>query len=303
MLEQHLVNGLMLGALYGLIAVAYTMVYGIVELVNFAFGEVFMFAAFFTVLLMGSQAVFFETTVGMPALPFVLALPLAVAGGAVLGVAIERIAYKPLRRAPRLAPLISAIAVSIFLQGLGQLLFGGAETPFPDPIGGSAIQLGTVRLQPLSLVILAVALAAMAILWLVVQRTPIGRAMRATAQDPDAAVLQGIDIDRVIVVTFLIGSAFAALAGVLYGANFRFAQPAMGFLPGLKGLIAAVLGGIGNIPGAFLGGMVLGMAESLGAGLIPGGAPYRDAIAFAVLGAMLWFRPQGLLGARLRERV
>ena len=221
---------------------------------------------------------------------------------AILGGLIERIAYKPLRRAPRLAPFISAIGVSIFLQGLGQSIFGTSETPFPNPVGGPPIIIGNVRVQPLSVLILVIALGAMAALALLVRSTPIGRAMRASAQDPDAATLVGINVDRIILVTFMLGSALAGLAGILYGANFGFAHYYMGFIPTLKGLVAAVLGGIGNIPGAFLGGMVLGIVESLGAGLVPGGAPYRDAIGFAILTILLWLRPQGLLGVRLRER-
>lgn len=300
MLEQHFVNGLMLGALYGLIAVAFSMVYGILQLVNFAFGEVFMFSAFFAVLLMGANVTGFP--VSLPQLPFAIAFLIAVALGALLGVVIERVAFRPLRGAPVYATLISAIAVSMLLRGVAQGLFGAAETPYPDPIGGPAIEIGGVRVQPLNLVILAVAVGATLVNSWIVQRTAIGREMRATTQDREVATLMGVDVNHVVAVTFLISSALAAVAGILYGANFRFAQASMGFLPSLKGLIGAVIGGIGNIQGAFLGGMILGLVESLGAGLVPGGAAYRDAIAFLVLGVVLWIRPQGLLGNRTAWR-
>jgi branched-chain amino acid transport system permease protein len=280
---QFIVNGLMLGGIYGLMAVAYTMVYGVIGLVNFAFGEIFMFGAFGALIMMQSSMSLFGETVATPGLPFPVALVCGLLIGGVVGVIVERVAYRPLRRAPILSMLIAAIA-------------------YPNPVGGEPLTFLGARIQPIDLLIFGLAIAAMALLTLVVQRTAAGRAMRAIAQDGEAARLMGINVDRVILVTFFIGSVLAALAGILYAAKFRFAAPAMGFVPGLHALVAAVLGGIGNIPGAFLGGLLLGVLETLGSAYLPQGSAYRDVIAFLALGAILWLRPEGLLGARVPER-
>lgn len=304
-LGQLLINAIMLGSIYALAAVAYTLVYGVVQLVNFAFGELFMLGAFFCVSLMLPAVSLFGHVVPMPGLPFLVAAPIAVLAVAWIGVLVERLAYRPLRNAPRLAPLIAAIAVSVVLQALAQSIWGPEELRFPvfsmrqmPPI----VLFGTIYVGVMQIFVLVAALASMVGLTLFVRHTRLGRAMRATAEDPAAAQLVGIPIDRVIAMAFLIGSAFAALAGILYAQAYSFAHPTMGFMPGLKALTAAVLGGIGSIPGAALGGMILAFAETFAAGYLPNGAAWRDAIGFAILILVLIFRPQGLMGrAELNE--
>jgi branched-chain amino acid transport system permease protein len=296
----------MLGCLYALIAVGYTMVYGIIELINFAFGELFMLGAFVSIAMMTTQITLFGQQLSMPGLSFFLAVPIAMVLVALLGVAIERLAYRPLRYAPRLAALISAIGMSILLQNLGQAAFGSSQLFFPDvPLftgeqGLKGFSVGGAQVTYLQLFVVGVTVVAMGLLNFFVQRTRLGRAMRASAQDKGTSALMGVNVNRVIALTFLIGSAMGALAGGLYGAVYHFARPDMGFIPGLKAFIAAVLGGIGNIPGAFLGGLVLGMIESLGAAYIS--SQYRDAFAFVVLILLLSFRPSGLLGTHVSEK-
>jgi len=296
---QLVANGLVLGAIYALTAVAFTLVYGVVRLVNFAFGELFMVGAFLTVSLMLPEVELFGYAVPMPDLTLVPAAIGAIALTAALGVLVDRIAYRPLRNAPRLAPLITSIAVSVVLQSLAQSAWGAEELRFPDfslarmpPI----VLFGAIYLSVMDLVVMAATVAAMIGLALFVSRTRLGRAMRATAEDQTAATLVGIPVDRVIAAAFALGSGFAALAGLLYAQTYGFAHPAMGFLPGLKALTAAVLGGIGSIPGAALGGVVLGFVEALGAGYLPNGSAYKDAISFVILVVLLFVRPQGLLG-------
>ncbi len=296
---QILVNAVMLGAIYALTAVAYTLVYGVVQLVNFAFGELFMIGAFICISLMLPSVSLFGFEVAMPALPFVLAAPVAIAIVAFIGLLIERFAYKPLRRAPRLAPLIAAIAVSVLLQSLAQSIWGADELRFPDFALSNlppVILFGTIYISVMEMVVLATAVVSMVLLAVFVRSTRLGRAMRAAAEDRQAAYLVGVPVNRIIGLAFLIGSAFAALAGILYAQAYGFSHPTMGFLPGLKALTAAVLGGIGSIPGAALGGMVLAVIETFGAGYLPNGSAYRDAIGFAILILLLMFRPQGLLG-------
>ncbi len=300
-LGQLLVNALMLGSIYALAAVAYTLVYGVLQLVNFAFGELFMLGAFICVSLMLPAVALFGYQVPMPALPFLVAMPLAVVAVAGIGVLVERLAYRPLRNAPRLAPLIAAIAVSVLLQSLAQSVWGAEELRFPTFALGQLppiILFDTIYVSVMEIFVLLAAVASMIGLTLFVQYTRMGRAMRATAEDPTAARLVGIPVNRVIAVAFLIGSAFAAMAGILYAQAYSFAHPTMGFLPGLKALTAAVLGGIGSIPGAALGGMILAFAETFAAGYIPNGAAWRDAVGFAILILILMFRPQGLLGRK-----
>lgn len=298
---QIVVNAVMLGAIYALTAVAYTLVYGVVQLVNFAFGELFMLGAFICVSLMLPQVGLFGHAVPMPQLSFWLAAPLSIVAVAGIGLVVERLAYKPLRSAPRLAPLIAAIAVSVLLQSVAQSVWGAEELRFP-PFSLSQLPpivlFGTIYVSVMEIAVLVIAVVSMVLLTIFVQRTRLGRAMRATAEDPRAARLVGIPVDRVIAMAFLIGSAFAALAGILYAQAYGFAHPTMGFLPGLKALIAAVLGGIGSIPGAALGGLVLATIETFAAGYLPSGSAYRDAIGFAILILLLMFRPQGLLGRR-----
>ena len=259
---QQLVNGLMIGCLYALIAVAYTMVYGIIELINFAFGELFMFGAFITIMMMSASITLFGRTVAMPHLNFFLAILIAMAVVGVMGVVIERLAYRPLRNAPRLAALISAIGVSVLLQNVAQAIYGSDQVPFPNiPLfttsGGEpkAFALGGVQITYFQVFVVIVTVAVMVLLTLYVRRTRMGRAMRASAQDKSTSALMGVNVNKVIALTFLIGSSMGALAGALYGGVYHAAWPLMGFTPGLKAFIAAVLGGIGNIPGAFMGGI------------------------------------------------
>ncbi len=291
----------MLGAIYALTAVAYTLVYGVVQLVNFAFGELFMLGAFICISLMLPSVLLFGVRVTMPALPLIMAAPLAILFVGLIGVLMERFAYRPLRNAPRLAPLIVAIGLSVLLQSLAQSIWGAEELSFPEfelsklpPL----VLFGSIHVNVMEIVVLAVAIVSMVVLTIFVKSTRLGRAMRATAEDPIAARLVGISIDRVIAAAFLIGSLFAALAGILYAQAYGFANPTMGFLPGFKALIAAVLGGIGSIPGAAIGGMLLALIETFGAGYLPNGSAYRDAFGFGILILLLMFRPQGLLGRR-----
>ncbi|WP_208451972.1 ABC transporter permease [Burkholderia cepacia] len=299
-MEQLLVNGLMLGAVYALAAVAYTLVYGVVKLVNFAFGELFMLGAFMTLSLMAPEMSLLGRVVPMPGLNFWVAAPVAIAAVGALGVLIDRVAYRPLRHAPRLAPLITSIAVSVLLQSAAQTVWGPGSLRFPDtPLTQvSAIHLGPVSIGGSNLVVICAALVAMGGLQFFVNYSSLGRAMRAAAQDTTAAYLVGIPVNRIIGVAFVLGSGFAAIAGILYAQAFQFASPTMGFTPGLKALTAAVLGGIGSIPGAAVGGFFLGIAESLCAGFLPNGAVYQDALSFILLVLLLLVRPQGILGKK-----
>lgn len=297
--EQLLINGLMLGAIYALAAVAYTLVYGVVKLVNFAFGELFMLGGFLTLTLMSTQISLLGYLVTMPALNFFVAAPLAIACVAALGALIDFVAYRPLRHAPRLAPLITSIAVSVLLQSVAQTVWGPGSMRFP------AMPFATVPSLHISqdlsvsgsdMVVFGCALLAMIGVQVFVSCSSLGRAMRGAAQDATAAYLVGIPVNRIIGAAFIIGSALAAFAGILYAQTFQFASPTMGFVPGLKALTAAVLGGIGSVPGAAIGGLFLGVVESLCAGYLPQGAVYQDALSFGLLVLLLLVRPQGLLG-------
>ncbi len=303
-LLQQIINGLVQGSVYALVALGYTMVYGILGLINFAHGEVVMIGA---MLVLSSLTAMLGWGV-----PVLLALPLgillAMAGCMMLGYAIERIAYRPLRHAPRLAPLITAIGVSILLQNLAMMIWGRGYHPFPQLIANHPHSFGGAIISDIQIVIFVLALAIMAGLMVMVHRTRLGRAMRAVAENQHAAQLMGVNIDRVISLTFMLGSALAAIAGVMVSANYGLAHYYMGFLLGLKAFTAAVLGGIGNLRGAMLGGLLLGLIESLGAGYIGDlsggffGSNYQDVFAFLVLIAVLIFRPSGLLGERIAER-
>lgn len=307
---QQLINGLSLGALYGLIAVGYTVVYGIVQLINFAHGEIFMIGAFgslATWLILGSP-----TQWSLPMALLVL-LPLMLIGGIVCAVGIalltERLAYRPLRSAPRLAPLISAIGISVALQEAIRLFFPGAKSalrfPSIEGISGKSVRFIGVDVQ-MSAVFTLVALAVCAVfLWFFVNRTKMGRAMQATSQDPDTARLMGINVDRVIMVAFAVGAALAAVAGMAHGLRYSNIDFRMGFISGLKAFCAAVLGGIGNINGAVVGGLVLGLVETFATTYVPGtfgSSAWKDVWAFIILILVLVFRPQGLLGARVVDR-
>ncbi|MBA3529474.1 MAG: branched-chain amino acid ABC transporter permease [Propionibacteriaceae bacterium] len=306
---QQLVNGLSLGALYALIAVGYTVVYGIVQLINFAHGEIFMMGAFAA---LATWLIFPGDSRSIFMLPLMLVGGIAVAVGVAL--LTERFAYRPLRNAPRLAPLITAIGVSIFLQEFIRLFYGRIPDfpdskraiPFPqlDYVTGPAFQLGGVTIQRAALFTLIALAVCAAFLYMFVNKTRLGRAMQATSQDPDTARLMGINVDRIIMVAFALGATLAAVAGLAHGLRYTNVDFRMGFLAGLKAFTAAVLGGIGNINGAVVGGLVLGVVEAM-APFIPGqfgGSAWKDVWAFVLLILVLVFRPQGLLGARVVDR-
>jgi branched-chain amino acid transport system permease protein len=298
---QQLVNGLSIGSIYALLALGYTMVYGVLKLINFAHSEVFMvgsFVGYYTANALGFEAAHAGAFGISSAL---LVLLVSMCASALLGVAIERLAYRPLRNAQRLAPLITAIGVSILLQNVGILLFGANPKPFPTIITESRYELGGVVLTNIKLLIFAVSAVLMVALDYLVKHTWTGKAMRALSVNQAAARLMGISVDRVIAFTFVIGSALAAAGGILFGLDQAKIEPLMGVLVGLKAFVAAVLGGIGNIPGAAVGGLVIGIAEQLTAGYLS--ADYRDAITFAILIAVLLVRPQGLLGSIKIEKV
>jgi len=289
-LIQQLINGISLGSIYALIALGYTMVYGIIKLINFAHGDIYM---------VGAYVAFFATT--YLKLSFFPALLLAMVVAAIVGVIIERLAYRPLRYAPRIAVLITAIGVSLLLEYGGILLVSPQPRTFPTLFQTDVYVFGNIVVNSQQVLILAVALSLMVILTYVVQRTKIGKAMRAVSFDTDAARLMGIDVDRVISITFAIGSALAAAAGMLVGVYYNSIDPLMGIMPGLKAFVAAVLGGIGVIPGAMLGGILMGITEALVSGFIS--STFRDAAAFAILIIILLFKPSGLLGKNVREKV
>jgi len=283
MFWQQMVNALNLGAMYSLLAIGYTMVYGIIKLINFAHGEIFMCGAFFTWWFMTSFAV-----------PFPIAALMGIMLSTVLGIGVERIAYRPLRNAPRFAVIISVLGMSIFLQNMARIIWGAESQTFEVDFDVAPIIIGNVVIPIKKAFILATSFVLMFFLGLYVKKTYIGKAMRATAADPEAAEMMGININAVIVLTFAIGSAMGAVAGILFAINYNSIDPFMGFNAGLKAFTAAVLGGIGNIYGAMIGGILLGLFEGIGAGYIS--SMYRDAFAFGVLILVLIFRPEGLLG-------
>ena len=301
---QQIINGLTLGAVYAVVALGYTMVYGIIQLINFAHGEVVMVGAMVALSIAGALA---------PAgLPPALVLTLAAAGAIpvcmALGYAMERIAYRPLRNAPRLAPLITAIGISIIMQHLALLIWSRNPLAFPAIVRTRSYAIAGATITNVQVGIILTCLAVMAGLALVVYRSRLGVAMRATAQNAPVAGLMGIDANRIISLTFMIGAALAAVAGVLVASYYGIAHYTMGSQLGLKAFCAAVLGGIGNIPGAMLGGVLLGLVEALGAGYIGDltgnvfGSNYQDVFAFLVLILVLVLRPSGLLGERVGER-
>ncbi|MFN3593578.1 MAG: branched-chain amino acid ABC transporter permease [Thiobacillaceae bacterium] len=303
---QQLINGLVLGSIYALVALGYTMVYGILELINFAHGEVTMMGAMVALSVIG---LLLGLAPDLPGLLVVLAGALvAIPACMLLAFVIEKVAYRPLRRAPRLAPLITAIGVSIVLQNAAMLIWGRQYVSFPPLIPQAGFEVLGAHVTSLQIFIVLLCTAVMAGLWWLVQKTRLGRAMRATAQSKEVAMLMGVDIDRVISATFVIGAALAAIAGVMVSAYYGLAHYYMGFMLGLKAFSAAVLGGIGNIAGAMLGGLLLGVIEALGAGYIGDltggflGSHYQDVFAFFVLILVLVLRPSGLLGERVATR-
>lgn len=295
---QHLVNGLSIGSIYALIALGYTMVFGILQLINFAHGDIYMIGAF--VGLYVAKTFNFGQESSFVSLLITLAAAMGVCG--VLGFLIERLAYRPLRKSPRINVLITAVGVSLLLEFSGQLIFGSDPKFFPQiyqPSGDWSI--GELKINPLQVMVFFISLSLMGILQFVVFKTQLGRAMRAVSFNRDFACLMGIPADQIISFTFVIGSALAGAAGVLVGLTYPKIDPLMGVLPGLKAFVAAVLGGIGNITGAVVGAIFLGLAEEF---LVGYWAPtYRDALAFGILILVLLFKPTGLFGVKRQEKV
>jgi branched-chain amino acid transport system permease protein len=305
-LWQQILNGLVLGSVYALVALGYTMVYGILQLINFAHGEVLMVGA---MVAMVTVKWVIATFPGLPG-PVVLAIGLlaAIPVCVAINVFIERVAYRPLRNAPKLAPLITAIGISIMMQTMAMIIFGRNYNQFPALLPTAPIEIGGALITQTQILILVFAALSMGALTLLVERTRLGRAMRATAENPRVASLMGVNANHVIVMTFALGAALAAIAGVMLAANYAVTHFYMGFMPGLKAFTAAVLGGIGNLYGAMLGGLLLGLVESLGAGYIGDltggflGSHYQDIFAFVVLIIVLTLRPSGLMGERVADR-
>ena len=316
LLTQELVVGLATGAIYALIALGYTMVYGIIELINFAHGDIFMIGTFICISIFGAFGITNSSTaptgfsmVGILLLTLVGSMLLCAA----LGVVIERVAYRPLRNAPRLAPLISAIGVSLILEDIGKLWKGITIVSFPQIFPNVTYYLGPVSFSSVDILVIVVALVLMVALQWMVNSTRMGRAMRAVAQDREAAALMGVNVNRIIAVTFFIGAALAGAAALIWGLKYGSTQFTLGFQLGLFAFTAAVLGGIGNLVGAMLGGVLIGLIEALatlipdstngGFGLPHGGAAWHVALIFLILILILVFRPSGLLGQQTPEKV
>jgi branched-chain amino acid transport system permease protein len=305
-LLQQVVNGLVLGSIYALVALGYTMVYGIINLINFAHGDVLMVAA------LTSWSIIIAMRESLPWMPgwaiLIIALLISCVVAAVLNFVIEKVAYRPLRDSPRLAPLITAIGMSILLQTLAMIIWKPNYKSYPTLLPAAPIDIGGAVITPTQIMILGVTAASLAALMYIVNYTRLGRAMRATSENPRVAALMGVKPDAVISATFVIGAILAAIAGVMYASNYGTVQHTMGFLPGLKAFTAAVFGGIGNLAGAVVGGILLGLIESIGSGYIGVltggvlGSQYADIFAFIVLIAILTLRPSGLLGERVADR-
>jgi len=293
------INGLTIGGIYALIALGYTLVYGILFMINFAHGEIFMFGSFggYAVLTHFVKSGFADAH---PVLAVITAFLAAMVISSILGAILERIAYRPLRNAPRLAPLSSAIGASIFLQNVMMLIIKARMQVYPDIISEEFIDIGPVGISYFQIFIIFGSVLLMVGLYLFIQKSKTGKAMRAVAENKEAAYLMGIDVNRVILITFVIGSTLAAAAGVMVGMYYTQINHMMGFIPGIKAFTAAVLGGIGNVVGAMLGGYFLGIVEALGVLVMP--AEYKDVIAFGLLVLILIFRPRGILGEVVSER-
>ena len=301
---QQIINGLVLGSMYALVALGYTMVYGIIGLINFAHGEVLMVGA-----LTSWTVVTFLAESGLPGwLLMLLSIICAIVVCSMLNFTIEKAAYKPLRNAPRLAPLITAMGMSLLLQTLAMIIWKPNPKPYPLLLPTDPIEVGGAVISVTQCLILGLTVVMLASLMYLVNRTKLGRAMRATAENPRVAALMGVRPDMVISATFIIGASLAAVAGVMWAANYGTVQHAMGFMPGLKAFTAAVLGGIGNLAGAVVGGLLLGLVEAIGAGYLGQltggvlGSHYADIFAFVALILVLTLRPQGLLGERVADR-
>ena len=305
-LLQQIINGLVLGSMYALVALGYTMVYGIINLINFAHGEVLMVGA------LTSWTVIGLMRDAMPGAPgwviLILATLIACVVAAALNFAIEKIAYRPLRNSPKLAPLITAIGISLLLQTLAMIIWKPNYKAYPTLLPSTPVHIGGAVITPTQIMILGVTAVSLAVLMWLVNATRLGRAMRATAENPRVAALMGVRPDMVISATFIIGAVLAAIAGVMYASNYGTAQHSMGFIPGLKAFTAAVFGGIGNLGGAVVGGILLGLIESIGSGYIGEltggvlGSHYTDIFAFIVLIIVLTLRPSGLMGERVADR-
>ena len=289
-LIEQLINGLRTGSIYALIALGYTMVYGIAKMINFAHGDIIMVGAYTL-----------YVAVSLFNLPIWAAIIITITVCSFLGIIVEKIAYKPLRKAPALAVLITAIGVSYLLQSLSLIIFNATPIPFKSVIPNPNIKIGAVTISGISLITLIVTAISMIILSYFINKTKMGSAMRAVSEDKDAAGLMGIDVNKTISLTFAIGSALAAVAGILYMAQYETLKPTMGALPGIKAFVAAVLGGIGSIPGAMLGGILLGIIESLSKAYIS--TELADAIVFGVLVIVLLAKPTGLLGRQKQVKV
>ena len=305
-LLQQIINGLVLGSLYALIALGYTMVYGIIQLINFAHGEVLMVGALTSWSVVGLMQ---ESMPGAPGWAvLILATLIACVVAAVLNFVIEKVAYRPLRNSPRLAPLITAIGVSILLQALAMMIWRPSYKSFPALLPTEPYQVAGAVITSTQILVLGVTAVSLALLMWLVNFTRLGRAMRATAENPRVAGLMGVKPDMVISATFIIGAVLAAIAGVMLAMNYGTVYHTMGFLPGLKAFTAAVFGGIGNLGGAVVGGLLLGLIESIGSGYIGEltggvlGSNYTDIFAFVVLIVILTLRPSGLLGERVADR-
>ncbi|OMD70459.1 branched-chain amino acid ABC transporter permease [Paenibacillus odorifer] len=296
---QQLINGISVGSIYALIALGYTMVYGIIKLINFAHGDVFMVGSF-----IGLFSARYLASAGLPPiLVLLISLVISMTISALLGMSIERLAYKPLRKASRIAVLITAIGVSFLLEYSGVFVLGPQAKGFPEILNKQQYNLfdSSIQVDSNQIMILGTTVILMIILQYIVHRTKIGKAMRAVSFDMEATRLMGINVDRTISATFAIGSALAAAAGVIFGMTYNSVDPMMGVLPGLKAFVAAVLGGIGSIPGALVGGLLLGTVETEVSSL--GYSSWRDGVAFAVLILILIFKPSGLFGKNVREKV
>ena len=305
-LLQQIINGLVLGSMYALVALGYTMVYGIIGLINFAHGDVLMVGALTSWTIIGIMR---DASPGMPGwMILIMATAIAMVVCAALNFTIEKLAYRPLRSAARLAPLITAIGMSLLLQTFAMIIWKPNPKSYPNLLSTEPVAIGGAVISVTQITILATTAITLAFLMWLVNRTNLGRAMRATAENPRVAALMGIKPDMVISATFIIGAMLAAIAGVMWASNYGTVQHAMGFMPGLKAFVAAVMGGIGNLAGAVVGGVALGLIESLGAGYLGQltggvlGSQYTDIFAFIVLALVLTLRPSGLLGERVADR-
>ena len=305
-LLQQIINGLVLGSMYALVALGYTMVYGIINLINFAHGEVLMVGALTSWTIIGLMQDAMPGTPGW--IMLFISMIIACVVAATLNFVIEKVAYRPLRSSPKLAPLITAIGMSILLQTLAMIIWKPNYKPYPTLLPSTPFNVGGAVITPTQILILGLTAVSLAVLVWLVNYTKLGRAMRATAENPRVAALMGVKPDMVISATFIIGAVLAAIAGIMYASNYGTVQHSMGFLPGLKAFTAAVFGGIGNLAGAVVGGILLGLIESIGAGYIGQvtggilGSNYSDIFAFIVLIIVLTLRPSGLLGERVADR-